>query len=109
MATNFTSKNISSIKISNVKYNLKSIPFHASQAEWEHAALEGYVPKQGELIVYDIDEDYNYERFKIGDGVTVVGNLPFYFEEEISAIKAELKNKVEVSFDSSNKTLIFST
>jgi hypothetical protein len=70
--------------------------------------LQNYVPKQGELVVYDIDEDYTYQRFKIGDGVTVVGNLPFYFEEEIAAIKAELKNKVEVSIDG-NKTLVFST
>jgi hypothetical protein len=32
------------------------------------------------LIVYDIDENYNYERFKIGDGSSNVNDLPFISE-----------------------------
>jgi hypothetical protein len=27
---------------------------------------------QGEIIIYDIDATYNYERIKIGDGATTV-------------------------------------
>jgi hypothetical protein len=30
------------------------------------------------LIVYDIDENYDYQRIKIGDGVKNVNVLPFY-------------------------------
>lgn len=67
MATNFTNNNISSINIGNVNYNLKSIPFHATEAEW---LSFNYVPKQGEIIIYDTDETYNYFRFKTGDGLT---------------------------------------
>lgn len=48
---------------------------HDSQANWEKAT--NFCPKQGELIVYDVDSNYSYERIKIGDGVTLVSNLPF--------------------------------
>lgn len=34
-------------------------------------------PMQAEIIVFDKDENYNYERFKIGDGITNVIDLPF--------------------------------
>ena len=67
MATNFVNKNISSINIGNVKYNLKSVPFHATEAEWLSIS---YIPKQGETIVYDVDSAHSYLRFKTGDGIT---------------------------------------
>lgn len=35
----------------------------------------------GEIIIYDIDDTHNYERIKIGDGVSVVTELPFYQED----------------------------
>jgi hypothetical protein len=48
---------------------------HDSAANWAKAT--NFIPKQGELIVYDKDTEYTYERFKIGDGVTGVNQLPF--------------------------------
>lgn len=36
-----------------------------------------FIPKQAEIIVFDKDENYDYERFKIGDGITNVIDLPF--------------------------------
>ena len=48
---------------------------HDIEANWDKAV--NFIPMQGEIIVYDIDENYNYERIKIGDGQTVVANLPF--------------------------------
>jgi hypothetical protein len=73
-----------------------------------------FIPMQGELIVYDKDNNYSYERFKIGDGVTTVVNLPFYLEneienilQEISGIKTILDTKVSVSYDSNNDLLLF--
>lgn len=48
---------------------------HDTEINWSKAT--GFIPKQGELIVYDIDDNYNYERIKIGDGVTNVNSLPF--------------------------------
>lgn len=57
---------------------------HDIESNWKRA--ETFVPKQGEIIIYDIDENNNCERFKIGDGVTVVGDLSFYLEDEIIEI-----------------------
>lgn len=48
---------------------------HDIEANWNLAT--NFVPKQGELIVYDKDENYSYERMKIGDGEKTVNALPF--------------------------------
>ena len=48
---------------------------HDTEANWNKAV--NFIPKTGELIVYDIDENYNYSRFKIGDGVRTINNLEF--------------------------------
>ena len=57
---------------------------HDIEANWNKAV--NFVPKQGEIIVYDIDTTYPYERFKIGDGQTLAINLPFYLENEMEGI-----------------------
>ena len=68
--------------------NSRIIHKHDTEANWLKAT--NFIPKQGELIVYDIDDDHNYERFKIGDGVTNVNNLIFVVEtitpEQIAAV-----------------------
>ena len=53
----------------------RQIQKHDIQANWD--AQKSFVPKQGEIIIYDIDNNYNYQRVKIGDGITTVVNLPF--------------------------------
>ena len=87
MATNFVNDNISSIQISGKRYNIKSIPFHATEAEWN---LRDYTPKCGEVIVYDADETYHFTRFKFGDGITNVNELPFYLESEIEEMVSKI-------------------
>lgn len=62
--------------------NSRIINKHDTEANWLKAT--GFTPKQGEIIVYDIDENYNYERIKIGDGVQNVNNLPFVSVEVIT-------------------------
>lgn len=68
---------------------------HAIEANWIKAV--NFVPLQGEIIVYDIEVDnngnildltgtnrtepYTYERFKIGDGITKVNDLPFVMQD----------------------------
>ena len=63
---------------------------HELEANWLKSS---FVPMQGELIIYDIEVDKNgnaldltstrrttpyiYERFKIGDGISTVTDLPF--------------------------------
>ena len=73
MATNFTSDNISAIEIQGKKYNIKSISFHGTEAEWNASS---YIPKAGEIIIYDADAN-NPVRYKIGDGTTNIDALPF--------------------------------
>lgn len=60
-----------------IEKNMKSrhVQKHATESEWLKANI--FIPKQAEIIVYDVDENHPYERFKIGDGVTLLGNLPF--------------------------------
>lgn len=48
---------------------------HDSETNWNKAT--NFVPKQGELIIYDTDTNYSYARVKIGDGTTKVNSLPF--------------------------------
>lgn len=81
--------------------NIKSriIHKHDTQANWVKATA--FIPKQGELIVYDVDDNYTYERFKIGDGVTVVSDLPFVLSnltndeiDEVCGSTIQLANEV---------------
>ena len=46
------------------------------EANWNKAI--NFIPKNGEIIIYGIDENFDYQRIKIGDGVTTVINLPFF-------------------------------
>lgn len=45
------------------------------QVNWEKAI--NFVPLKGEIIIYEKDENYSYDRIKLGDGVTKVNDLPF--------------------------------
>ena len=51
---------------------------HDTEENWLKAT--NFIPKKGELIVYDVDATHNYERIKMGDGSTLVKNLPFIVE-----------------------------
>jgi hypothetical protein len=55
--------------------NSRIVNKHDSAENWSKAV--NFTPKQGEIIVYDIDENYSYERIKIGDGSNNVNSLPF--------------------------------
>ena len=48
---------------------------HDIEANWNKAT--NFIPLAGEMIVYDVDSNYSYERFKIGDGTSTVTALPF--------------------------------
>lgn len=58
-------------KIINGRYVQK----HDVEANWLKAT--GFIPLEGELIVYEADETCAYPRFKVGDGATNVNDLPF--------------------------------
>lgn len=64
--------------------NLRIISTHDTQANWE--LCKEFIPEAGEIIVYDVDENYKYERFKIGDGVQTVSELPFALSDALDSI-----------------------
>ena len=71
------------------RLNTRVINKHDVEANWVQATE--FTPMQGEIIIYDVDADHNYERMKIGDGETHVSALPFVSmdvitEEEIDEI-----------------------
>ena len=70
--------------MSEKNLNARIIHKHDTEANWQKAT--SFIPKQGELIVYDIDSTYSYERFKIGDGSTVVSSLPFADANKVDKI-----------------------
>ena len=53
---------------------------HATESNWKKAI--NFIPLLGEFIIYDPDETYFGARFKIGDGVSNVNDLPFAYGSE---------------------------
>ena len=66
---------------------------HDLEANWNKAT--GFIPKQGEIIIYDRDNNYSYERIKIGDGQSYVTSLPFIVKEVDSTITSDSTNAVQ--------------
>lgn len=101
--------------MANKEYFSRIVQKHDIQANWDKAT--NFIPKLGELIVYDPDEPYDeegnpiegavtYVRMKIGDGITPVTNLGYFLEDEIfdklaeiwtelNSINEELSHKLE--------------
>lgn len=57
--------------------NMKARIVHKHDTEARWLQTNNFIPKKGEIVVYDIDDDYSYERIKIGDGKTTTESLPF--------------------------------
>ena len=71
------------------RLNTRIIHKHETEANW---LLSNLTPLQGEIIVYDIDANYNYERFKIGDGTKNVNALPFVDDALREALVAQIND-----------------
>ena len=72
------------------QFNGRIIQKHDSEANWNKAT--NFIPKAGEIIIYDADETHSYCRIKIGDGSTLINNLPFSTEEEIESYAAPISH-----------------
>jgi hypothetical protein len=59
---------------------------HDTEANWNQTT--NFIPKAGEIIIYDKDENYIAPRLKIGDGINNLHNLSFVNEELMSDIIA---------------------
>ena len=55
---------------------------HDTEANWSVAT--NFKPLAGELIIYDVDDTHSTPRLKVGDGSTLVNNLPFEGDDKAS-------------------------
>ena len=46
-----------------------------TEAEWQ---TESFIPENGEVLIYEKDENFDYTRIKIGDGTHSVNELSFF-------------------------------
>ena len=76
--------------------NIKTRIIHKHDTEENWNKATNFIPKQGEIIVYDIDLSHSYERIKIGDGTTNVISLPYVSETVVDAeLSATSENPVQ--------------
>lgn len=66
------------------KINAKVIHKCETEANWE---LSSYIPAEGEVVTYKIDENYDYERMKLGDGIHTVKDLPFVNDDILKLVR----------------------
>lgn len=67
-----------------VEINTRVINKHDTEANWN--SHPSFIPDKSEIIVYDKDDNYNYPRVKIGDGVTTVVALPFIDDNTLTSV-----------------------
>ena len=88
--------------------NIKTRIIHKHDTEENWNKATNFIPKQGEIIVYDIDSSHSYERIKIGDGTTNVNSLPYVSETVVDAkLSSTSENPVQnkVIYDALDKKI----
>ena len=71
------------------KINARIIHKHDTEENWNKATT--FIPQKGEIIVYDIDSNHNYERIKIGDGEHTPNDLPFVTDNYYTKSETDTK------------------
>lgn len=72
---------------------------HDTEENWLKAV--NFIPKKGEIIIYDKDSNYDYNRIKIGDGDKTASQLPFVTDNYYT--KLETDEKLETKQNSLNQ------
>lgn len=86
----------------NIKARIKNK--HDTEANW--ALAENFKPLAGEVIVYDVDANHAYPRFKVGDGETLVSALPFSTDVLINYVtETELASALNETTSAINKNI----
>jgi hypothetical protein len=62
---------------------------HKTEKEWNR---QNFIPNPGEMVIYDPDNNFKYQRIKIGDGIHSLQELPFFIDETISALWPKIIN-----------------
>lgn len=90
-----------------VEINTRVINKHDTEANWN--SHPSFIPDKSEIIVYDKDDNYNYPRVKIGDGVTTVVALPFIVNaavQDIGALTIDLNSAESGSIPFTNSDML---
>ena len=74
--------------MSEKKFKSRIILKHDTESNWSKAS---FVPRAGEIVIYDIDSNYDYERLKIGDGSAQIGSLPFITDVDSTALNSMIE------------------
>ena len=79
---------------------------HDTEANWETAgnATNPFIPKKGEVIIYDPDSAHTYSRQKVGDGIKNINELPFLGATVGAADSSESLSKIQYMEESSIPT-----
>ena len=78
--------------MSDKTFKSRIVHKHDTETNWNKAT--NFIPKEGEIIVYDKDSTYSYERFKIGDGSTKVNALPFADAHKANTLHTHTKSQI---------------
>lgn len=68
-------------------FNIRIVHKHDTEVNWNKA--NSFIPENGELIVYDVDEKNLVPRIKFGDGINSVEKLPFITIQVDPTLSAE--------------------
>lgn len=79
---------------------------HDTEASWKTAgnAANPFIPKKGEVIIYDPDGTHTYSRQKVGDGIKNINELPFLGATVGTADSSESLSKIQYTAESAIPT-----
>lgn len=75
---------------------------HDTEENWNKAT--NFIPKKGEVIIYDPDGTHTYSRQKVGDGIKNINELPFLGATVGTADSSESLSKIQYMEESSIPT-----
>lgn len=81
--------------MSNNTIHARIVSMHDVEERWNQAVT--FIPRAGEIIVYDVDTKHLYPRFKIGDGITSVVDLPFSIDLAIETFFGESNGVIRLN------------
>lgn len=79
----------------------RQVQKHDTEANWITAGTNGFIPKKGEIIIYDKDSTHTTIRIKIGDGSSNISSLPFLLDGYATEDQVESSTLVWKNFDDS--------
>lgn len=79
---------------------------HDTEANWKTAgnAANPFIPKKGEVIIYDPDGTHTYSRQKVGDDIKNINELPFLGATVGTADSSESLSKIQYTAESAIPT-----